>query len=180
MSRNIPVKNENCASPRVNRTELPAAPFVRRAALTPASRTPRCRSRSIRTMLVRCAHHQARFAGRSTMWSLVKCCGANGSARCRWMSAGSRFTLRSSPSPVSTAKSCECCRCPGRKITISLMQGKGTIPLPCTPIPARKRRKNCQGCARSKMSGLPPATQCFKRLSIRPQPEKLIVASSHL
>jgi hypothetical protein len=30
------------------------------------------------------------------------------------------------------------------------------------PIPSPTRRKNCQGCARSKMSGMPPAIQNFK------------------
>src|SRR5262249_47094090 len=38
-----------------------------------------------------------------------------------------------------------------------MMQGKGTLPLPLHPIPSNHRRRKCQGCARSKMSGMLPA-----------------------
>ena len=48
-----------------------------------------------------------------------------------------------------------CCPCPRRKISTALKQGKGTLPL--HPIPSPKRRKKCQECARSKMSGMSPA-----------------------
>src|SRR5215813_6904983 len=40
-----------------------------------------------------------------------------------------------------------------------MMQGKGTLPLPLHPIPSNHRRRKCQGCARSKMSGMLPAVQ---------------------
>src|SRR5262249_52353605 len=40
-----------------------------------------------------------------------------------------------------------------------MMQGKGKHPLPLHPIPSNKRRTKCQGCARSKVSGILPAVQ---------------------
>ena len=41
------------------------------------------------------------------------------------------------------------------------VQGKGKLPLPLHPIPSRQRRKKCQECARSKMSGMIPAIPRF-------------------
>src|SRR5712691_8694105 len=73
------------------------------------------------------------------------------------MSAGLRFTSRSFPLPSLIAGIYGCCRYPRRKLSISLMQGKGTLPLPLHPIPSPRGKKNCQGCARSKLSGMPPA-----------------------
>src|SRR5467141_2635432 len=37
------------------------------------------------------------------------------------------------------------------------MRWKGTRPLPPHPGPWPKETRNCQGCARSKLSGIPPA-----------------------
>jgi hypothetical protein len=50
------------------------------------------------------------------------------------MSAGIRFTSRSSPLPDLIAENYGCCPCPRRKITISLMQGKEKRPLPPHPL----------------------------------------------
>src|SRR5271157_1153509 len=88
------------------------------------------------------------------------------------MSVGIRSTLPSFPWHGSIAGNGESCRCRRRKIprerkswsrlaSISLMQGKRKDPLPLHPIPSPgcQERKKCQGCARSKMSGMSPAVQ---------------------
>src|SRR5882672_6045879 len=43
------------------------------------------------------------------------------------------------------------------------MRWKGTRPLPPHPGPWPKETRNCQGCARSKLSGIPPAAQPLLR-----------------
>src|SRR5215472_9880680 len=49
-----------------------------------------------------------------------------------------------------------------------MMQGKGTLPLPLHPIPSNHRRRKCQGCARSKMSGMLPAVHpTYSRAELR-------------
>src|SRR5208282_5791587 len=45
------------------------------------------------------------------------------------------------------------------RVSLRWTQGKGTHPLPLHPIPWPKRTKMCQACARSKVSGMPPAVQ---------------------
>ena len=100
---------------------------------------------------------RASSAGRSTRCFSVRCCGENGSACCRSMNAGLRSTSPQFPIALfDSQEAAGCCRCPRRKISISLMQGKGTLPLPLHPIPSVRGGKSvrdvpglkCQECPR--------------------------------
>jgi hypothetical protein len=73
---------------------------------------------------------------------------------CRSMSAGTRSTSRTCRWEGLIAGSGVWCRCPKQPASTGLRPGKGKRPLPRHPIRSKLRRRKCQGCPRSKMSGM--------------------------
>ena len=94
------------------------------------------------------------FAGRSTRCFSAKCSGRKGSGCCRSTIAGLRSTLPSCPLPALTATNCGLWHGANPKASTWTRQGKGRFPLPLHLFPSTLNRRKCQGCARSKMSGM--------------------------
>src|SRR5258708_9960992 len=61
--------------------------------------------------------------------------------------------------------------------SITWLQGKGTQPLPLHPIPLPDRTRKCQACARSKVSGIPPAAHVWQLCCLG---EFLVISMMHL
>src|SRR5208337_461906 len=97
--------------------------------------------------------------GTSTTCFSAKCCGRKRSGCCRSTIAGLRSTLRSCPLPALTAVNYGLCLGASARASTAMGQGQGRFPLPLHPFPSQPRRRKCQVCARSKLSGIPPAVQ---------------------